>query len=790
LPRLQRQETNYSKKQMRAIEHPTLNSAGRLLFPVLLFFLALPAVLAAQQEIEPQQVREWRLTADKIEASRETQTVEATGDVLLVQGENYLKAEYARYYRETGWVYLRGEVEARWREDLLWAEEAEFDLTNRVGWLKNGTIFVAGPHLYFTGENIRKEGPETYSFDKAEITSCDGDPPAWSIATAEGEITIDGYAKLKHTRLNLLDQPVFYTPYFIIPAKKNRQSGLLFPEFGTSSRLGTYINQPAYWAISDESDATFYEYYMSDRGLMHGLEYRHTQDPETKGYWRFDWLYDGKTAETELDEDDQFDDDDLVRPNRVRYWWRSKLDTHLPGATEWKFKLDADYVSDQNYLREFDEGLSGYELSRETFLEHFSRDIENVDALERSSTALLTRSWDDFGVSAMAEYVQNLRHLNGNRDEDRSPSVQTMPEIGAYLYKNELFSGPLEYEVSATASNFMREHGTSGQRLDLRPLVSLPFNYGGVTFIPEVGARETIYSVDVWGNRTRSEHDDDFTHRFLPEAQVTAFTGFYNIFDWPWQEELAVDADRAGDSEWTRIKHTIQPRVTYDWNPFVSQSEKPEFDEIDRIEPVNELTYSLTNVLARRKETVALSGGAKGEAEPYLAVDRMEFLRLRLEQSYDFREAGRTEDRDEFPRRPFSDFLAEAVVSPDKYVSLTSRTLFSPYLGEVTEHDHFLRLSYPEKGYLDFGINFVREMDEFKRQTEKLRILHFGAQYAITDRWSAGFAYRADLVDDTDLEKSVTVGYNHQCFGLALTFTRTPFEDRFSLDVKLVGINF
>ena len=762
----------------------------------LVFFLTLLSAVAAAnfvsaQEEAPQEqeLREWRLSADRIEADRDSQTVEAFGDVQLTSGEDYLKADYAKYFHDTDWVDLKGNVEASWHQDYLTADEASFDLKNQIGWLKNGTIFVAGPHLYFSGEDIQKESEDTYSFRKATITACDADPPAWSISAAEGAITIEGYAKLKHTRLNVKDQPVLYSPFFIIPAKRQRQSGFLFPEVGSSSRLGTYINLPYYWAINDESDATFYENFMSERGLMQGLEYRHTHDPQTKGVWKFDWLYDRKTAETEFEEDGQFDNDNLVRPNHVRYWLRSKVNTHLPDP-EWQLKVDLDYVSDQNYLREFKNGLSGYNTSREIFLEEFRRDIEPLDELERTSSAVLFRSWDSYGLAARADYRQNLAHRNGNRAENRNNSVQTIPQITGYKYKERLFSGPLEFEMLASAANFMREYGTSGRRLDAFPKISLPMDFKGVSIIPEAGFRETLYSVDVWGNRTESVHDDDLNTREIPEFNVTSFTGFYKVYSLDSDADLSPSVENAGNSAWTKIKHSIQPRIDYQWRPFVSQSEKPQFDESDRLPPVNEITYSLTNILDRRRETIAL-GGSGDQANPHTAVDYLEFLRFRLQQSYDLREASRMEDRDEYPRRPFSDVIIYASVQPEDYISLHSRTFWSPYMGDITEHDHFLRLKWPGRGHFDFGLDFLEEVDEFKRQREeRLRIVRTAMELQISDRWSTGFLYRANLVTDTDLEKTLFAEYRHQCFSFRMSFTQTPYEDRVEANISLVGLGF
>jgi len=758
------------------------------LYVLVILVLSIPGGAHAQELVarDLSQAEQWEITADRIAADQDTNIVEAFGDVRLTSGANYLEADYAKYYHDTGWVELSGNVKARWGDDTLQAKEASFDLKNQIGWLRDGLIFVSEPHLYFRGEEIQKVEGESYTFKEAEITACDDDPSSWSISASEGAITVDGYATLKHAKLKIKDQPVMYSPYFILPAKRSRQSGLLFPEIGSSSRLGTFINQPYYWAISDESDATFYEYFMSDRGLMQGVEYRHTHDPETKGVWKFDWLYDSVTEDTEFDEDDQFDDDGLARPNKVRYWWRSKLDTHLADP-DWLLKVDVDYVSDQNYLREFSDGLSGFDVSDEMFMDEFGRDLVPSDELERTSSAVLFKSWEGYGLAARADYTQNLAHMNGNRDKDKNDSVQVLPEIKAYKFKDTLFTTPLEFEMDASAANFMRVFGESGGRLDAHPRLSLPVEFAGVSLIPEASFRETIYAVDTWDDP--QENDDDFTTREVPEFSATAFTGFFKVFEFSNPGDIALTRENGGTSAWTRVKHTVQPRMSYDWRPFVSQAEKPDFDSVDRLKPLNEITYSLTNILDRRKDSVVFDGPNE-DAQPRLATDYLEFFRLRVQQSYDLREAGRKEERGEFSRRPFSDIQVETSVSPDEYISLNNRTLWSPYTGSVTEHDHYVRLSLPDRGYFDFGLDFLEEIDEFKRtREERLRVLRLASELTISDRWSTGFLYRTDLEDGQDLEKTLYAQFNHQCYSLMFTFSQTPYEDRFGVSIKLVGLS-
>jgi LPS-assembly protein len=281
-----------------------------------------PPAFPVETELGPDQ---WKLSADRIEGQHDSEYVQAVGNAVLVKGLNTLKADFMRYYQASRWVVLKGNVRVAWEGDILEAEEAEFDLSNMLGWLKRGKVFVGKPHIYFQSETIRKYGASSYRFQNAKVTGCDGDKPAWSISAGEGDINIDGRTKLWHTRFNVNDTPVAYVPFFSLPGGARRQSGLLMPEISYSKNRGASVNQPYYWVLDDERDLTFFENVMSRRGIMQGLEYRHTENPDTKGDWRIDYLNDRVAATNTHQEELYLQSDGLTRPNSNRWWVRSKF---------------------------------------------------------------------------------------------------------------------------------------------------------------------------------------------------------------------------------------------------------------------------------------------------------------------------------------------------------------------------------------------------------------------------------------------------------------------------------
>lgn len=760
--------------------------------------------------------RRWRLTAERMAADHDAEIVDAEGEVLVRSGDDYMQADFARYFHFSEWIYLRGAVRVRWDKYYLEAEEAEFDLRNRVGWLKRGRIITEDPHIYISSERIEKKGDLQYSFAEAEITACEDDPAAWSLKVSSATINQNDMATLWNPRLRVLDIPVLYFPYLAFSTKYKRESGLLYPEFGSSSRLGATYLQPIYFAINDENDATLTEYYMSDRGVMQDLEFRSTPDSASKLWLRGSWLNDREAAATEAEEEDQFDEDGLVRPNHDRYWLRGMFDGYLVDP-DWLLKMDLDYVSDQNYLREFQRGQIGYNRSRSILRSQFGRDIATQDSLTRTSAMLVSRQYNEYGLNLQAAYTQNLAYMNDNLDSSDDPTVQRLPELSAFAYKNTLGHTPFEWEAQGTATNFWRRGGTTGLRVDARPELSLPLTSQYGSIIPSVAWRQTFYSLnnhesidtitDLSGGVVDSSTttNKNFISRSIPEVSVSALSEISRTFDLSTPPEVSLD--NAGESSWTKLRHTLQPRLAYTWIPDVNQDDTtfivetsgsngttrevtPLFDDVDYIQQVSQLRYSLTNIFDRKRQAVILAPQEGNFYLPQEVTDYRQFFRLRLEQYYDFNEANRTDMLDTYERRPFSDIEVEAIVYPGDFISLSSSTFISPYDLQVTEHEHWLNLYYQDKASLRFGLDVLQEVDTYQRRNDdRLRTVNLAATLHPLSNWIIDARYEYDILRDEEVEREVALTYRYHCFDFQVVYFDDTFEQSYTFRVNLLGLS-
>jgi len=380
--------------------------------------------------------------------------------------------------------------------------------------------------------------------------------------------------------------------------------------------------------------------------------------------------------------------------------------------------------------------------------------------------------------------------------------LQRLPEMNLDFYKTKIGSTPFELEARNQAVYFWRESGTTGSRTDFFPKLSLPWVTGFGTLTPSAAWRQTFYVIDKHENSPEEvDESKNFFERGIPEFRVDAFTSLFKIFDLGVQEKISPSLQNVGNTHWSKIKHTFQPELAYKYIPELDQNSIPYFVGDDRIGKHSRLSYTLRNIFDRRRdrviqrlsEEVSENSDHDDAENSALSIrtqkDYLEFLLIRLDQHYDFEEAVRDTDLERYPRRPFSDIRAQVDIDPGKYVTLTNRTWYSPYLNTITEHEHMLEARYSGLGSAYFGYNFRAEVDDaWRRNQRKREILRVGGLLHLPRGWSIRADYKTDLFAKEDLEKIFGLGYSHQCYFVELIFSQTPDEDRYEIRFSLKGL--
>ncbi|MCQ2444219.1 MAG: LPS assembly protein LptD [Mailhella sp.] len=737
----------------------------------------------------------WTLFSDKMVSLDDGVIVEASGNVLIQHGKDYLKADFARYYTTTDWIFLKGHVEVRMDRDMLSAQEAEFDIKSQTGWLKEGSVFIAGPHMYVAGEKVDKITGSRYLFRNAKVTACDGDNPAWSLSVKTADVEIDGYARLSHSRLNILDVPVADAPYMLLPVKTTRQSGLLLPDMGYSSTHGVFWSQPYYQVIDDSRDLTFYGTYMARQGFMPGLEYRaHTRDGD-KTWLGLDFIHDRHTFLSESG--DRINPrDERILDQKERFWLRGMGDGYI-GDSGWRYRYDLDYVSDQNFLREFRHMKSGFNNSRDSLYDMFGRDIQEADH-NRISRGFVYREWDRFMLSAGIWY-EELPYLgHGNAPHSSDTTVQRIP-VSAYLYKGSVWGDlPLEVQAEVSSTYEYRERGVRGLRTEVHPELSLPVPLPGATLLLNGGFRQTWYNAshEHIGDGSRYARGEGRHDRFLPEASVTAFTQLSRTWQMP-ERRLEETEDNVGSYAWTGVMHRIQPRLSYGWIPDEDQTENPFFEDADRIRPSEIVRLSVANILTAKKSMLK-----KGKDGSYEHVDSFfDPIRWEIATGYDLEEARRTKFRHQYDRKPLLDTYSYLQFDALDWLSFWDKMYISAYGDGLTRHEIGTTLKHKRWGSWSLSYmkrnEFYNYREEMKRDTlddmklaTNQKLLTNTFRFTPVSNINIQYQVKHNLITGRTYESDFILGYYHQCFHLIGQIKSKGRDESYRLILEIPGLNF
>ena len=746
----------------------------------------------------------WKLNADKLTSIDDGVILEAEGSVFLQRGTEYLKADYARYYPSTNWVYLRGNVDVRMGKDAIQAESAEFDLRSRTGWLNNGNIFMEGPHMYFSGERILKHRGDRYTFNNAKITACDGDVPAWSVAAEEATVEIDGYARLYRSSFQIKDTPVVSAPFLIMPAKTTRQSGFLMPDYGISKKRGFYYTQPYFQVLDESRDVTYFATIMEKMGPMASVQYRSHTSLQDKT-----WLMGSVNAARDRNTNPANDPsgNNLARTNWDRYWLRGMSDGHL-GSTPWRYRLNVDYVSDQNFLRQFSSGPIGFDDSRDESFAMFGRDLREDDQ-KRLNTGTLYRDWDRVGVALSTRYEQDATLGNGNRRRSEDETVQQLPKLEGFLYKGRLLPQlPFECEMHASTAYMYRSTGTRGMRSEIYPRLSLPWDLKYASIIATGGLRSTFYNTDNAANTdplrpfapslyAPKQSNED---RILPDLDIQLYTEAERIWNLTSDDDpVRPAAEYVGKTDWTGLRHQIQPRLRYRVTPNKDQQHNPFYVLEDRINATNELTYSITNVITRKATTITQVPGKEGEEPSYVATESYkDLVWWKLQAGYDYEEASRTQHRDTYERRPFMDIYSEIEFSPLDWLAYNNKLYISPHDGELSRYDHALifspwhwfswstGLSYRTSDYeLRERLQYDDERDIIRESP--LHLMYNQARVQFNETWGLEYYEYRDMRTNDVYDRKVDLSYTDQCYRFIARMQSDDRDQSFTLLVELPG---
>jgi len=252
-----------------------------------------------------------------------------------------------------------------------------------------------------------------------------------------------------------------------------------------------------------------------------------------------------------------------------------------------------------------------------------------------------------------------------------------------------------------------------------------------------------------------------------------------------------------------KIKHSVRPQIFYDFIPNVDQDDLAEFDFIDRIDKKSLITYSLTNTLtSKSRKRVSTTTEHREDKSPGNSFDRPsaynnirggaiddpsdysynDFLRLKLEQSYDLNKS----------KRAFSPIFAKLAVFPKQYFSIDAEAGWSVYDNSFVSRN-IAATFWDKRGdrlFIEYRQNKkANEIDDdIGAQFDKTESIFTDLTVKVADRLAVFADYERNFVDEIDIRRSLGFFYQAPCWSFNFRFVQKPDNYNLEFRINLSGL--
>ncbi|HUL71973.1 MAG TPA: putative LPS assembly protein LptD [Vicinamibacterales bacterium] len=507
-----------------------------------------------------------QLFADLIEWRDDEQTVAITGHVLFVQPGVRVSADHAIVNRMT---HLGTFYEASGYAQIS-DKPTEKSLFGGME-----------PDMYFWGDQLVKTGDRTYRLVDGGFTSCVQATPRWDMGGTTGSVTLEKHVLLKNAVLHVKDVPMFYLPVVYYPInKEDRSTGILMPNFGSSTVGGFTLSNAFFWAISRSQDATFFHDWYKKTGQGYGAEYRYVESPGSNGTVTY----------SVIDEHALTDALGNTTPARKSYTIRGFANQELPD----RFRL----ISSVDYFNDA------------TTQQLYQNNIEDISQRTRSVMATVSGNIDRFQISA--SFQQNDVYNSGSNSLENAARRGYLPRLSIGYAQKPIGKSRVYLGAAGEVAYLVRQDNLDDPttnhslwRLDGAPQVRWP-----VSTLPWL----TVTTQAQWRVTEWFESIDPLTGAQVAAPLTRQLVDFRTNLTGPvFSRVFEPDSGYA-----EKIKHLIEPSFSFQRTSTFDQLFKVvQNDGTDSIiGGTTTLTYGVTNrLLAKRK------GGAAGAVREILRVD-------------------------------------------------------------------------------------------------------------------------------------------------------------------------
>ena len=477
------------------------------------------------------------------------------GNVDMTRADQHLQADMASYDSGADMMDTQGNV--YYSEDglALFSNTAVLKLANDKAVLRD-VLFesLTGPYRG-SAEVAYKDSKSLSRYKEAAYTSCAPGNQDWVIHAAKLKTNKDiGEGSATNAWLEFKGVPVLYTPYINFPIDDRRKSGFFAPSLGRTSKSGFQLTTPYYWNIAPNYDVLFRPRYLQTRGPLFAADMRYLTEM-TQGSVGIEFMpYDTSRKTSRF-------------LGAIR-----NTSTFLPNLTA---NADLNYVSDKDYLYELGTALS---IADSRYVQSRANLNYNIE-----------------GLSFAAQF-QGYQTIDNTIPVAYRP-YQKIPQLNLDLNHSFEFM-PVDLALNNEFVYFYRNNIVSGQRLDIKPSITMPLRSASGFLTPKLSLEHTQYFLE-----NQEPNSAKIIGRTLPIASLDSGLFLEQEF-------------QSGDNSFL---HTLEPRAFYLYVPYAKQDNNPIFDTSlndfsfasifrenrfsghDRVQDANQLSLGLTSRLLDAK---------------------------------------------------------------------------------------------------------------------------------------------------------------------------------------------
>jgi LPS-assembly protein len=516
-----------------------------------------------------------------------TDTFIARDNARLVHGPSLLTAGELQFNRNTRDASAIGNVHLVDPIVKIRASRAHLNMDAETGELQNAVITPQAGEYTIAGRLIEKLSGARFHVLDGFFTTCGCEPgtPSWSVSGKSIDCHLGGKAKVEDATVQVLGYPLLTIPYATFPANSKRQSGFVNSYNSESTLRGFQIMEPYFIDLGKTQDATIAPDIETAQRVGLLGEYRRQESTD-------DYLQVTASAYQEIIPEAQRlapeADKQIADPfvPTFRYGLIGIMRQHITPTLS--IYGDTQTVSDSYFLRDMDVPVlsPGY-----GFNFTFNR-------IAPSDLGLLDDFQDSF-LQVQINYFQDLI-------QQQRFALQQLPQAW-YQGHTDILNGLAYTDYQASAVEYYRDQGTTGQRVDVSPSVTVPFLWGDYLNAYVTGTAEsTAYNysgnnVDVIPVGTDGRQ---FNNALVLGSPANTGQYFREI---PYGEAgVSSLLERVYNVQWgdiEKLKHTIEPIANYYYVPNIGQGNLPLWDQIDRVDPRSMFYMSVVSrVFAKYKE--------------------------------------------------------------------------------------------------------------------------------------------------------------------------------------------